>query len=441
MFGFAYKNRTLFNIFLAIVAFSFILGTAIMWGPGGFSALTGSYLLKVGDITVTPKEFLIELYQLQRQYPNFSKEQLKNIAKEKVLLESVLAYFAYRDGFYVSKEEIAQFIRNMFRSKDGQFDPNLFKEYLKRLNMSPAEFESYIRRILLASKYKTAVFSDSYANEAVVKALILPFELQLKVSVYKLTPQLVEDHIKVSPEEVKDFYSLYKEQFVKEIPPKVEVFVLPTKEGVKKLYSEWEKGKISSFKPSFIVSQNQQEEVKEYKNLVKEAFQKKTLVVKETPQGYAVAVYLPGEKEILPLPEVYKQIENQLKLEKALKLLPKEAEKYVNLLKEGKKVNLPKEEKTLSGFELMKLYGLDFDAIEKLLGGERFLIGKTSNGVVIIEVQQLGENTEDLKKVEVYYKAIARQDDYRTKLQQIINYYWKKGEIPIKFNDQLFKQL
>ena len=77
MFNFVYKQGWIGKLFLGFLAFSFILGTAIMWGPGSWNFGFGNYLIKVGDITVTPKEFLIELSLERNQNGELPKEVLK----------------------------------------------------------------------------------------------------------------------------------------------------------------------------------------------------------------------------------------------------------------------------------------------------------------------------------------------------------------------------
>ena len=76
MFKWIYSNNILSRIFLGLITFSFILGTAIMWGPGGLNLFGTSYIIKVGNVIITPKEYILELNKLKMEY-NLPENKLK----------------------------------------------------------------------------------------------------------------------------------------------------------------------------------------------------------------------------------------------------------------------------------------------------------------------------------------------------------------------------
>ncbi|HID79366.1 MAG TPA: hypothetical protein EYP42_02400, partial [Aquificales bacterium] len=158
MFKFVYSKSWISKVFLALLAFSFIFGTAIMWGPGGLNFGFGNYVIKVEDITVTPKEFILELSRLQRIYgEKIPRDRLKTEALNNLLITAIFAYLAEKNGFYVSADEVKDFIIRQFSDENGNFNEKKFKRYLYYLRLTPKEFEQIVKTTLLANKYKSAV--------------------------------------------------------------------------------------------------------------------------------------------------------------------------------------------------------------------------------------------------------------------------------------------
>jgi hypothetical protein len=67
--------------------------------------------IKVGDIKITPKEFLLYMTSLRNQKREISKEKLKNLTLRTVLINSIFAYLAEKNEFYVSDDEVALAIK------------------------------------------------------------------------------------------------------------------------------------------------------------------------------------------------------------------------------------------------------------------------------------------------------------------------------------------
>ena len=438
MFKFVYGRDWITKLFLALLAFSFVIGTAIMWGPGGLNFGFGNYVLKVGDIAVSPKEFILEMNRLKNQYPNLNKEQLKNAALNNLLLTTLFAYLAERDGFFVSKEEIKAFIERQFSEK-GKFHSELFQRYLQMLKMTPKEFEESLRKTLLANKYKTAVYSTSYVNDKVFEASVLPFTLKLKVKVGILSYKNFENLFKPTEEELKEFYKQVEKNFLEEIPERVEVYSVKTEEELKELYRKLKEGEKVSQKPVEVIGkENLNKTEGEIKKLAEKVLRDKTIAVQKTKEGYLIGVYIPSTKRVPKFEEVKEKVAEIYKQLKALEYLKEHKEEILKAVKEGK-YKPQWSEMEISAYELMEKFNLTTDDIFSIFAGKRELVAVIPQGLAIIEVLSVSE--EKLQEgIAEYFKLSVRNSDYLRKLQEVVNYVLKHQEVQVEINRELLQR-
>jgi hypothetical protein len=437
MFGFFYKNKALFNIFLAFVAFSFILGTAFLWGPGTTNLLGGPFVVKVGNIKITPKEFLLYMSSLQNQKREISKEELKNLTLRTVLINSIFAYLAEKNGFYVSDDEVALAIKNAFKDEKGNFNLKLFENYLKRIGMSPEEYKKFLKKELLAGKYKSAIFTTSYANPEILKTQLLPFILELQAEIYLIPPSFVENNVKLTEDDIKKYYELHKSKFVKREPAKVEIYKFTNKGALKRAYELLKEAKKPNTKPIAVFSENQNA-TGVYKELLEKTLKSQRPVIKEQNGNYYLTNYIPEREVALPYDKVKSQVEKLLKEQKALEILQKAQDELVKQLLEGK-IKLTPQKGNFLAYQLMENFNLNYDQILQILKGKDIFKVLTPKGLVVIKVLAVEENKQKMKSTTKLYERLIRNTDYVRKLNEALQYHYKKG-LPIELNQKLLQR-
>ena len=441
MFKLVYSRGWISKLFLALFAFSFILGTAIMWGPGGLNFGGGNYIAKVGDIVITPKEYILELNRLQNLYgSNLNREQLKREALNNLLLTGLFAYLAERDNFFVSEEEIKRFIIAQFSDRNGTFHPEYLERYLKALKLTPAEFENMVRTTLLANKYKRAVYSTTYANDATLQALLLPFTLLFEVKVLKLPYGQFTDRFNPGEEELKEFYRKVEKNFVVKVPPRVEIYETETREGAIELIKELKEGK--EIKPLKVVPLNNstQNLPPPFEEAVKRATKTGKYAVVETPGGkYIVALYRKGEEKIPPFSEVKEQLLEVYKAVKATEWMHRNIEQLSKELIAGK-YKPQVESGSISGYELLQKFNLPPDTLMEILGGERILKVPTPDGIAVVEILKVEKNGNLPPDVVKSYRRMVRNSLYLKKLGEVVKYVYTHREVPVEVNRNLLER-
>ncbi len=435
MFKFVYRSDWISKLFLGVLAFVFILGTAVMFGPGSWNFGFGSYAVKVGDITVTPKEFRLVLerlsYQLGGKLPD---KQIKNLALNELVVNSLFAYLAERDGFYISQKEITDYIRKTF-SVNGTFSPQLFEEFLKVRRLTPKEYEDFVRKILLASKYKSAVFATTYANDKELETVTLPFVLTLKVKVYTLPLAEFSKKVKVSEEELKKFYGENRSRFTVEEPARILIFKVKDEEKLKKLYEILKSNGLPDIKPLVEIPVDKVDTLKgELKEFAQKVLRNKKLSVEKVEGGYLLGVFLPKGRKIPTFEEIKKSVENLLKSQKALQYLREHSEELKRKVLKGE-IKVEPQEITLTAYGLMNRYGLTLDAVFQMLKGRKTFTVVNGDGLTVLVVENLKEEKVNLPLGE--FKKLVRNGQYTRKLQGVIDYVLKTRSVKIEVNKQL----
>jgi peptidyl-prolyl cis-trans isomerase D len=156
---------------LLFVAFAFF---------GLNSYLTSSaedYAAKVNDIKISNSQHQRAYEQLvarMRQMlggsydpEQFDESMLKSNALKKLINDQLILQAAGDEGFAASEQLVAAKIRSVeeFR-KDGVFSKERYKQILRYQNMNPSEFESRLRREIMANQLRDGVIQSAFSAES-----------------------------------------------------------------------------------------------------------------------------------------------------------------------------------------------------------------------------------------------------------------------------------
>jgi hypothetical protein len=439
MFKFVYQQGWLSKVFLAFIAFSFIIGTAIMWGPGGLNFGFGNYVIRVGDITVTPKEFVLELNRLQILYENkLTKEQLKKAAINNLTITALFAYLAEKDGFWISKKEISDFIRNQF-FQNGTFDVKKFEKYLQMLRLTPSEYEEIVKKTLLANKYKSAVFTTTYANDKTLKVILLPYTLKVKAEIVEVPLKVFEKNIKLNEKEIKNFYEKIKGNFYETIPSRVEIYLAKDEREAEAVYQSLKENNKENLKPLKVLTENQKPP-KELEEIFYKTLKSKNISVVKTDRGFYIGAYYPEEKRKLPYEKVKEQVKELYLKYKIAEWVNKHKEELLEQVLKGE-LKGKAEVKELLGVALISNFGLNIKDLFKLMENKKPFGVVLADGFYVfkpINVEIIGNLGTDIEET---YKIFVRKHQYLKKIQEILDYLTRTNEVPIEINQKLLQRI
>lgn len=216
------------KIVLWAVVAVFVLLVFVDWGTGRQQGPTGDYAVKVGDRTVSEREFLDELRRTERQLRDLYGTQWDQIRGQLNLASQTANQFierelelaeAHRLGLRVSEEELQEEILSYpaFQREGGGFvGPDLYRRILAANQMTPQLFEEKLTEDILARKLRTLVQEGVYvADEEVEERLRQTRELA-DFDAIQLRYERFLPEVSVPGEEVESYYQEHQEEFHRE---------------------------------------------------------------------------------------------------------------------------------------------------------------------------------------------------------------------------------
>lgn len=132
----------------------------------------------------------------------FKKNILKRLEEEELIFQAAVA-----SGYRVSDGLLAQQIRNfeVFQA-DGQFNSELYQQWLRSNYMSAGEFEEMLRRDVLLQQYRLAIGATSWSAAQERDALLKLQEQKRDIGFVTIAAANYLDKVTVSDEDVQAYY-------------------------------------------------------------------------------------------------------------------------------------------------------------------------------------------------------------------------------------------
>lgn len=188
---------------ILIVTLAFFLGSIVYLGLDAYSRsnLYSLNAAKVGNTTISTRaldratENVAQT--LRNQGTDLDEETLKAVRQQvlqTLIGEEIVTQAARQAGLHASDYEIATAIASVpYFTANGRFDKTIYTYGLKRMGLTPAEFEEQLRRSSLGNNFR-----------------------RLLVSYYKMTPKEIEQVYQVQHGNLEKFDE-DKDDFAKQL--------------------------------------------------------------------------------------------------------------------------------------------------------------------------------------------------------------------------------
>lgn len=307
-----HRKWLVITIWIATIAF---IGAGFVgWGQFQFGK-KDSTIAKINDTEVTIKD-------VQKVYNNLFEEMnkqfggnlddataeklgLKKQAFEIAIQQGVLREFAKNVGLYVTDEDVAKAILNIFKDK------KTYKLYLKQSGLKAKDFEEDLKKELLIQKLTNAINLEPSNTLLLSIGSALYNSDNLKIKVIKKSSINVD----LNESEIKAFWQENKNRYQTKPLYKVAIIKTPfnkkiSQEELKKFYEENknnyknEKGEILSFedakeivKKDYLAKITKKEAIIAYKKL------------KEGKENFTL-ITIPLNNKIIPIDKMQTLIQN-----------------------------------------------------------------------------------------------------------------------------------
>jgi peptidyl-prolyl cis-trans isomerase D len=190
---------------------------------------------KVGKEEISLQEFsnTVESVRnrMQAQGEKFDPAVLESPMFKKSILDGLIMRRLVnaeteRSKFTISDEQLNKHILSMPEFQDnGQFSQDIYQSTLEQNGLTAHKLESSIRNDLIVAQARDDLARLSFAPKSVAEDTIKYQYQKREVSTAEIKASSFLSEVKVTPEQVKDYYELHKDKF--KVPEKVKLeFVL-----------------------------------------------------------------------------------------------------------------------------------------------------------------------------------------------------------------------
>ena len=159
--------------------------------------------------------------QSGRTLSDAEEKQLAEQVKSQMIEDLVVLGEAHRLGLEVSGSEVARELLKyeFLKNKEGKFDKELYESFLKRQQMTQAQFEQRLMDDLLRLKLRELVFMGANVSEPSIQAAWKSAATKINIQYVRIRPTLFDDEVTITPDQVtawlKENEGLAKEQYTK----------------------------------------------------------------------------------------------------------------------------------------------------------------------------------------------------------------------------------
>ncbi len=212
------------------VAFFIIIVVFVFWGIGSYSGPKG-LVASVNGKNITETEFqrayMNAEENVRRSMPNITSEQLENLNLDQQVLQAlvrdkIIEEEAERAGVAVSPEELRIVLGQYpFLQKNGKFDSDTYREFLRKNNMTAQRFEADQIKYLLPEKLRRLVTSGAYTSPETARETFNFIAERRKVDYILFPAQNYKEKAVPSAEEIAAAYKDQSARFT--VPPNVKI--------------------------------------------------------------------------------------------------------------------------------------------------------------------------------------------------------------------------
>ena len=230
MFDFVHKHKKIIQIFLALIAITFMT-----WGIESYTRMRSGRdaLATVNGMDISAREFDEEMRRRTDQLrqalgQNYDPAQFETPETRRELLEFLIAQrliasAAARSHLTVTDEALLEAIHSIpaFRGPDGAFSKSAYESVLRQQNppMSPAQFEGRLRYDLSLAQLTRAVGQSAIPSRAVSERLAALEAQQREISEFRILTEQFLPKVKLDEAKVKAYYEANQAQF--QVPERI----------------------------------------------------------------------------------------------------------------------------------------------------------------------------------------------------------------------------
>lgn len=340
MYSILHRYKAITVAIISVATVGFFLWLFFAGGVADITSPSKRCVAEVGSGCVTLKDYRRELLRFSNLLQN---PQMEQFVREQVLSNLIAQELLYQKAkslsFIASDEEVIEVIKSDPTFQEGGFfTASKYREVLSRVNMTPEEYEEYLRKVLSVQKLINLLTNGIYLTEQEAEINLLAESTLLYGSLYIVTPADVKDKYSPTEQELLEYYQKHRESFKKPEAKIVRLWREKDKEKALNIYKELKAGNNPEGFQEFKLPDDDGKIETELKAEVQKLSIQEKVSITKRGEEYVV-LYL---KEVLPasyesFEKVKEKVKERLIEEKTSSLALERAKEVAQSLKEGKK--------------------------------------------------------------------------------------------------------
>jgi peptidyl-prolyl cis-trans isomerase D len=218
------------------ILLTLIIVVFVLWGMGSIKGKKETIVATVGGEHITRVEFDRVYHNVLDNYKQIFGQQLspdllkglkiKQQVIDQLIDATIEQQEAQKVGLQAGDEELMQTIlRNPAFQRDGQFDNDLYEQFLRRIGLDSGRFLALIKRELMNQRLGNLV-RDTAAilTDEEVKELYFLENARINLGFVHLPPQAFAKQVTVTEGDLERYYAEHKDEF--RAPAQVKVLYL-----------------------------------------------------------------------------------------------------------------------------------------------------------------------------------------------------------------------
>ncbi len=185
-------------------------------GSGGGQGVQLGALVELGDRRYSASDLQRYYRSEEQRYRDVlgddfdsarTRAFVEQSAREQLINRAVLAYEAERMGLHVSDEEVRRFLRELFRSANGTFDPETMRDYARREYGGETRFVNEIRDELLVGKFGRLLNSAGLISKAEARQALRYRGEEAQIAYVLIDPSTFGETVELTEEGIAEVLS------------------------------------------------------------------------------------------------------------------------------------------------------------------------------------------------------------------------------------------
>lgn len=205
---------------IAYAIVGFICIPFALWGINSYFEGGGAQpAATINGEEISSQDVQLQLSQIRQQYGRLASglgdDQLKQMALDNVINQTLLRQKAADEGYRASGAEVFENISRSFQT-EGQFDREQYQRFLQSQRRNQGEFENQVREDLTLRQFQSAIASTAFVPKAQAEFYQSLRKQKREVEHFTLQVADFEGKAEVTDEQIAEYYEQNKARFMTE---------------------------------------------------------------------------------------------------------------------------------------------------------------------------------------------------------------------------------